>query len=400
MKKAAWVIPSFFEGSGGCRTIFQHIQYMSKEYECDVYVYDVGDFRNEKQMKKVASKLYGISDCDFFLGVDISTDKEYDIVIATSWYTVESVSRYSGKAKKYYFVQDYEPMFYSVGDEYIKARNTYLQGLKVITIGKWLAWKINREFDCEAQYFDFCVDKSKYYRISDMKKENAICFICQPEKSRRCTSIGLEALKLVKKKFPDIIIYLYGSSKKVRTDFEYVNKGIISVEECNQLYNKCRVGLCISATNPSRIPFEMMSTGLPVVDIYGENNLYDYPDDVINLAQSSPSAIAQAIIDILTDKKAQNEIVDKSLEFMAQRDLNFGFSQFMEILNSDVITQMSGSTVQQQYNKMPIIAREELIAISNGCSPVKNETIVNKLKHNYWIRKIPGIKKIAGLLNR
>ena len=108
----------------------------------------------------------------------------------------------------------------------------------------------------------------------------------------------MEALKLVKKKFPDIIIYLYGSSKKVRTDFEYVNKGIISVEECNQLYNKCRVGLCISATNPSRIPFEMMSTGLPVVDIYGENNLYDYPDDVINLAQSSPDAIAQALIDI------------------------------------------------------------------------------------------------------
>lgn len=34
MKKAAWVIPSFIEGSGGYRTIFQHINEMAQEYEC------------------------------------------------------------------------------------------------------------------------------------------------------------------------------------------------------------------------------------------------------------------------------------------------------------------------------------------------------------------------------
>ena len=39
--RAAWVLPSFIEGSGGHRTILQNIQYMiSQGDECDVYVED------------------------------------------------------------------------------------------------------------------------------------------------------------------------------------------------------------------------------------------------------------------------------------------------------------------------------------------------------------------------
>lgn len=44
MRKAAWVIPSFIEGSGGYRTVFQHVNVMSTEFECDVYVYNSGDY--------------------------------------------------------------------------------------------------------------------------------------------------------------------------------------------------------------------------------------------------------------------------------------------------------------------------------------------------------------------
>ena len=37
--RAAWVLPSLIEGSGGHRTILQNVQYLiRKGYECDVYV--------------------------------------------------------------------------------------------------------------------------------------------------------------------------------------------------------------------------------------------------------------------------------------------------------------------------------------------------------------------------
>ncbi len=81
--------------------------------------------------------------------------------------------------------------------------------------------------------------------------------------------LGLRVLKLFSQKRPDITIYLYGSNKvKFPISFKHVNLGVITLEMCNKLYQECQIGFCISASNPSRIPFEMMASGLPVVDIY------------------------------------------------------------------------------------------------------------------------------------
>ena len=48
MKKAAWVLPVFLEGSGGHRTMFQNIQVLAENgYTNDVYVEDKGQVGNE-----------------------------------------------------------------------------------------------------------------------------------------------------------------------------------------------------------------------------------------------------------------------------------------------------------------------------------------------------------------
>ena len=67
----------------------------------------------------------------------------------------------------------------------------------------------------------------------------------------------MQALLLVKKLRPDVKIYIYGSDVEAQFDFDVENLHIINIEKCNELYNKCTVGLCISASNPSRIPFEI-----------------------------------------------------------------------------------------------------------------------------------------------
>ena len=71
----------------------------------------------------------------------------------------------------------------------------------------------------------------------------------------------------------------------------------------------------MSASNPSRIPFEMMASGLPVVELYRENNLYDFPNDGCLLADSTPEAIANALLTILDDKKLQHAIIDIKNKF-------------------------------------------------------------------------------------
>ena len=139
---------------------------------------------------------------------------------------------------------------------------------------------------------------------------------------------------MLKVQRPDIRIYLYGSSKKATLPFEAEQLGIIPVSECNELYNKCRTGICMSASNPSRIPFEMMAAGLPVVDLYRENNLYDMPDQGVLLAQPTPEAIAEAVIELLDDHDLQEEMSDFGERFMTGRPLEKGYQQFVEITSA------------------------------------------------------------------
>lgn len=402
MKKAAWVIPSFIEGSGGYRTIFQHINHMSKQYICDVYCFDSGDFKDVKQLRSSATSLYGECYCNFYLGFSIKEELEYDLVIATAWITAEVVRQFRGSAEKLYFVQDYEPFFYPVGNEYLEAANSYNFGLKHITIGRWLSWKLQKEHNALTNYFDFCADKTVYKRLEKIEKQNAVCFIYQPEKPRRSCELGLKALYIVKKMMPDVTIYLYGSDKKGNTPMDCVNKGIISLDQCNRLYNTCKVGLCISATNPSRIPFEMMAAGLPVVDIYRENNLFDYPQDGILLAQSRPEAIAQAIINILNDTQLQYKMSTCGQNFMKSRNMEYGMKQFMDIIDRTESESYSDKhVVQMTYTLSPVIASKDLLHKCDDFSLGKifeNNNLLSKLKHIRWIRNFPGIKKLGSVL--
>jgi len=141
-------------------------------------------------------------------------------------------------------------------------------------------------------------------------------------------------LQIVQSIKPDIKIYLYGSRKIIPFNIKAEHLGLLSVEECNELYNKCKVGLCLSATNPSRIPFEMMAAGLPVVDLYLENNLYDFPEDGCLLAEPSAKSIAAAILKILEDDDLRRKLSFDGEKYMKEFPMKRGFREFGDIVNS------------------------------------------------------------------
>ena len=305
-KRIAWVIPHPGKGSGGHRTIIQNVNALIRAgYECDIYVED--DNVSTAQMVKDKINEY-YEPCDAGVYVGIRMRKDYDIVFATGWQIVEFVRSVPARHKSY-FIQDFEPWFFPMGDQYIITENSYRYGFMPVTIGKWLAHKMLAEYNNPVEYFDFGADLNIYKKLDNVEKENAICFVYQPEKSRRCDYIGLKALRIVKTLRPDIQIYLYGSNMPATFDFECQNLNIIPIEKCNELYNRCKVGVCMSASNSSRIPFEMMAAGLPVVEMYKENNIYDMPDGGVLLARTTPEAIASAIIYLVDHRRRKEEDV-------------------------------------------------------------------------------------------
>lgn len=402
--RVAWVLPSFIEGSGGHRTILQNIHYITKKgFTCDAYVEDTGEIKNEEDLRKRVFKFFGECDCNFFLGYDLKGD--YDIIFATAWYTAKVVRDYPTKALKAYFIQDFEALFNPMGDGYLLACNSYCYGLSPITIGRWLSDKMKREYHTQSQYFDFCADKNVYKRLDKIQRENAVCFIYQPDKPRRCSLIGTEALGIVKYLRPETKIYLYGSNAKGNVWFEHENLGIISIEKCNELYNKCKVGLCISSSNPSRIPFEMMAAGLPVVDLHMENNLYDMPEEGVCLAHYTPESIAQAIIEILDDDKRIEEMALYGQKFMEKRTLEYGYEQFYQavkhIIHGDI---PENETVEKIYHKPPLIANvimpNEIGNYREKESINNNGSVIERLKRVSFLRNSKVIRKIWKIIKR
>ena len=328
--RVAWLVPDFVEGYGGHRTIFQNMNELVRNgYACDLYIVELSfGQRSPRVIYDEIIKYYGNFRGDIYIGQKLLDVKKYDAVVATSWNTAKPVMK-TNVDRKLYFIQDYEPWFFPMSEEFLLANSTYGYGLTGISIGRWLANKIMNEFGAKMASFDFCADLDIYKRNNKDKKENAICFIYQPFKPRRCANVGLKALQIVQKLRPDVDIYLYGSQKVKISNIRVKHLGVISTDECNKLYNKCKVGLCISATNPSRIPFEMMASGLPVVDIYGENTIYDFPEDGCLLAEPSPEAIATAILKLLDDDGLRLKMSRDGAKYMKQFPLRKGFEQFV-----------------------------------------------------------------------
>ena len=397
--RAAWVLPSLIEGSGGHRTILQNVQYLiRKGYECDVYVEDKGEVKNSEELRRQAETLFGKHDCRFILGYDIQG--EYDIIFATAWFTAKVVRDCNSKAVKAYFIQDFEALFNPMGDGYILACNSYGYGLKPVTIGRWLSHKMQTEYRTPSRYFDFCADRRIYRPLPEAKKEHAICFVYQPDKPRRCSVLGIEALGIVKFLRPDVKIYLYGSNIKGNVWFEHENLGIIPLEKCNALYNKCEVGLCISSSNPSRIPFEMMAAGLPVVDLYMENNFYDMPNEGVRLAHTTPESIAQALIEILDHKETAAEMSEAGKRYMADKDLEHGFEQFYAAV-SDMAARREPSepaVYDRSYTRPPVsadVVMDEKLAEQSYAPPViVDNSLFGRLKRVGFIRKSKLLRKL------
>lgn len=355
-KRIAWLTPSPIEGSGGIREIFNKIQALIDDgYECHAYI--EGN-TNIYELADAIEKYYGRNDVIIHSGWNIG--EVYDLVFATIWYSAEIAQRVKQDSPGAYMIQDFEAWFNPMGDGFLLAENSYTYGLLPVTLGKWLPHKLATEFGLQSNYFDFCADTKIYYPIEpDSKRELAVCFIYQPEKPRRCKEIGLKALELLKQEIAAVKIYLYGAKSKADVAWEHVNLGILTPQGINELYNKCSLGLCISSSNPSRIPFEMMAAGLPVIDIYRDNNLYDMPDAGILLAEPTPESIAKALTNLLNDESKRTGMSEFGADFMARRPMEVEYDQFLETVHNifqGEFDKKSISDVKKVYRQAPVCA--------------------------------------------
>lgn len=330
-----------------------HLQQLGAE--CHFFVLQIPGERDVDQLEQDYAQ-YGCRGIVIHPSPFIEGD--FQIGIATLFLTVPYV-RDSSCKEKFYFVQDFEPLFEPMGDTRIRALQSYRQGLAPITIGNWLASKLQDQFSTPSFITSFCANSSTYSDKNETRTKS-ICMLLQPEKPRRCSELVLETARLISACRPDISIYFFGSNVRPPEIDSAAHMKVLSKQQCCDLYNTCSAGLCISSSNPSRIPFEMMACGLPVVDIFAENNLYDFPSDAVLLADPSPDALAAALLKIVDTPDLQERMSAAGKAYMRTRPIQLELDQFASHVLGDPKVRDAFKLPKKTYTREPITGSDRL----------------------------------------
>lgn len=322
--RIAWVIPQPFEGSGGHRNIFRAIRHLSDfGHSCSVHVLpDNHRFSKGEEVEAfINSEFFNLHAESVHWGVDALS--ECDVMVCTYWTTAYVVERVKDKsALQIYFLQDFEPMFFPMGVDYVRAMATYKLGFYPLTSGPWplQMLKENLQID-EGDFFRFPLDRGTYFKQPDSSRPDRrrVVFFARPDMPRRCYTLGVLALEILAKQRPDVEILFYGarSDKYTGISFEFTNLGMTeTIQELGDLYRSADVGLCFSTTNPSLVPFEMMACGLPVVDLDVNGNEVNYGSrDNCVLVEPLPEAIAEGIVCVLENDDLRQKLSDNGVRF-------------------------------------------------------------------------------------
>ena len=300
----AWIMSPPGESSGGHQNIFRFLSYLEAAgHRVKIFLYwsqkipvDADRVREMIERSSAYPTLkasYALYDPAVGVGEDV------DAIFATGWETAYPAYLDRSRARRYYFVQDFEPSSYPVGSENQLAENTYRFGFEAFTAGRWLAKKLHDEYGMRTHPFDFASDLSLYQRTNDQRRKD-IFFYARPVTMRRGFELGCMVLADVKKRRPDIRIHMAGwDVSDWKVPFDYVNHGAMKLEELSPLYNRCAAALVMSLTNLSLLPLELLSCGtIPVVNDAPNNRLVaDNPN--IDYVPLSPGALAAELIRIV-----------------------------------------------------------------------------------------------------
>lgn len=330
-----WIIPEPGIGSGGHINIFRFVTRLQKlGIKNRIYLMTNGKFLTDGQCEQFLEKYYAIDCSDIEVHISTENMKYAHGTVATSWQTAYAVRNFDNTISKFYFVQDFEPLFFPVGSEYVFAENTYKFGFRGITAGDWLKEKLNKEYGMVTDSFSFSYDDTLYVPGKKRDEKNRIFFYARPYTARRAFTFGMIVLSELAKRVPNLEVVLAGEDvSKYKMDFAYVNAGIVPLSELSDLYAQCDVCLVLSNTNLSLLPLEIMASNSVAVCTRGANSEWLVNDDNAVMVEYDVNDVINKLEYCFNHKEMLEEKRKAGLEFAR----NTSWDKEAEKVNSAII---------------------------------------------------------------
>ncbi|WP_374447036.1 glycosyltransferase [Stella sp.] len=312
----AWLVNRPIPGSGGQATVFARARATARAGHRCTFHLPGWLAEHAEAMRGAVVEWHGIAAGDVFVGYEGAAGA--DLVMATDWGGLPAAGALRA-ARLAQFVQDHEASFRAVGDDTLRLEASPIVGATAICLGNWLRGTFAERYGRAAFGIAFGADAAIYHPDDTVAREDRVACIVQPEKARRCPGTAVAALEIVRERRPQTAISIYGNETPVTGPLADYALGRLAPTELARLYRRARVGLCLSATNPSRIPFEMMACGLPVVELYRANTLLDLPEAGAVLALQTPHSLAEALIWLLDRPDAAARLGAAAARYMEDR---------------------------------------------------------------------------------
>ena len=321
-----------------------------------------------KEQSKEEMELCASSNLDGFMGrlypfnrymaaVERGRIKAPDVVVASSWDTVFFAKRFADSYKMY-FVQDYEPYFYPFGEEFLMCRNTYEQGLHMVSLGEWNKKMILKERDIvqtgEGRNGPVRIDTVSFPYDSIGYEDEERDYFSYKNKKKIVLAVYL---KYYGKRLPDLIPYMLENTRGVLkmegVELEVLyfgeaktfnpkggrNLGQLSKNELKELYRKADFGMVASMSNISLVPYEMHASGLPVIEFADGSYPFFLGEDTALLTRIGEKDIAGLLLSAVREPGKIAEMSRRAKERLKELSWARTAGEFRKIMDRVILAE-------------------------------------------------------------
>lgn len=314
-----WFVPDWRNvWGGGHFTLFRFAQHLANRGNLRQIIFVYDNVRHASPIALQDTLDSALPKCSLEVIIDAAQLPRCAAAFATTWQSAYSVKAFPYAERKFYFMQDYESLFYPYGTASAQANNTYSFGFTGITGGGWLK-SCYESHGGRAKSYVFATDRNIFYPVrADARvrsRVSKVFFYGRPSTERRCFDLGITALKLIANKYPDIELIIAGLDLQAEPPFKATLLGNLSLEETGRLYRQCDLGIAFSATNLSYLPVELMACGVPVISNRGPQvEWYCRHLENAYLVDPTPAAVLRAVEILCADEPLRQKLAEAGVK--------------------------------------------------------------------------------------
>jgi glycosyltransferase involved in cell wall biosynthesis len=342
IKTATWFVPYYDHfGFNGIQTIFRFIEKLSKEgVKNRIVIFDNPTMDTAQLAREMTKSFPAIKDYEIVVFGDdklegIKQLPPSDIAFCTIWMSAYVLLRFNQTKRKYYFVQDYEPLFYVAGSTYALAESTYRFGFKGVVNTPGLLAAVNQGHGMEGFSFIPAVNHDLYYPDPARNNDRVrIFFYARPLNPRNAFNLGVLTIKHLLEKYGKRIEIITAGAEWDEAEHglkgKITNLGLIkSLDEVAALYRQCDIGFAYMLNKHTTYQMmEYSASGMATVMNENEDHHWLHKDGVnCLLAEPSPASMAEKIGLLIDDPKLRQQLVDG-----AQASLGYTWEQQTEMI--------------------------------------------------------------------